>query len=265
MQEVGVWLKFIGEELDVRSVPIYELGDSLMAIQRIVNKTFLFNNHRLRKRAQLTDEERRTLALQIGEHRKSSDLYALLPFAADPTLQRYLGELLKIGLGTLGKYALRSVLRDSDKKSPSITAGDLDHSILIGAIYAETVQLTNHIDNVGGIRAIELIPQGFRMPRVHLDQDTQKYVRGIVNESYTGRRTSISGEVKHLSPERLLAQVRVARGWEVRVALSEENFRFVRYSTEPSQRLTFTGHPIIRLGRDPTGFEEFEADGVSLA
>ena len=38
----SVWLKFFGKQLDVRSVPIYELGDTLIAIQRIVHKTFLF-------------------------------------------------------------------------------------------------------------------------------------------------------------------------------------------------------------------------------
>jgi len=66
-EEPSLWLKFSGEDLDVRSIPIYELGDTLVAVQRIIHKTFLFENDRLKKHAQLTQEERRRLSLQISE------------------------------------------------------------------------------------------------------------------------------------------------------------------------------------------------------
>jgi hypothetical protein len=149
MKEPSLWLKFSGEELDVRSVPIYELGDTLVAIQRIIHKTFLFENDRLKKRAQLTQDERQRLSLQISERRKSSDLYALVPFAFDPALQQYLLSLLKVGLDTLAKYALKSVLSDTSKQrsgTTSLRARDVEGSVLVGAIYAETVQITNHIN-----------------------------------------------------------------------------------------------------------------------
>ena len=100
--EPSLWLKFSGSQLDVRSIPIYELGDTLIAMQRIVHKSFLFENDRLKKHAQLTQDERARLSLQISERRKSSDLYGLIPFMVDPTIQVYLGTLLKVGLGTLG-------------------------------------------------------------------------------------------------------------------------------------------------------------------
>jgi hypothetical protein len=102
-------LKFTGEQLLSDSVPIYELGDSLVAIQRIVHKAYLFQHDRLQKHAQLTQAERRQTALQIAERRKSSDLYALVPFLSDPIVQQQIGGLLKIGLEALGKYALKRV------------------------------------------------------------------------------------------------------------------------------------------------------------
>jgi hypothetical protein len=48
--EPALWIKFSGELLDLRSIPIYELGDTLVAIQRIIHKTFLHNEERLQKR-----------------------------------------------------------------------------------------------------------------------------------------------------------------------------------------------------------------------
>jgi hypothetical protein len=58
-EEPSLWLKFSGEELDVRSIPIYELGDTLIAVQRIIHKTFQFENGRLKKGVQLTQAERK--------------------------------------------------------------------------------------------------------------------------------------------------------------------------------------------------------------
>jgi hypothetical protein len=36
MSNEAILLKFSGEDLNIRSVPIYELGDTLVAFQRIV-------------------------------------------------------------------------------------------------------------------------------------------------------------------------------------------------------------------------------------
>jgi|GEM_PF-1281059 hypothetical protein len=267
-EEPSLWLKFSGEELDVRSVPIYELGDTLVAIQRIIHKTFLFENDRLKKRAQLTQDERQRLSLQISERRKSSDLYALVPFAFDPALQQYLLSLLKVGLGTLAKYALKSVLSDTSKQksgTTSLRARDVEGSVLVGAIYAETVQITNHINNIGGIDSIELIPSpGLNIRPVKLTTDTQIYVREIANESYRADPDEIVGYVTRLHPNRLLAEIKLAPSRYVKVGLDEESFRFVRYETKPEQQLRFKGHPIVRLGKDLSTFQEFEAESVEI-
>lgn len=267
-KEPSLWLKFSGKELDVRSVPIYELGDTLVAIQRIIHKTYLFKNDRLKKNAHLTQDERQRLSLQISERKKSSDLYALTPFAADPVLQEYLCTLLKVGLGALTKYALQSVLTDATKKkqgTTSIQARDVEGSVLVGAIYAETVQITNHIHNIGGIESIELIPSSnLNVSPVTITTETQKYVREIVNESYRGAHEEIVGYVTRLHPNRLLADIKLAPTRYVKVGLNEDAFRFVRYNTEPEQQLRFKGYPIVRLGKDMAAFQEFEAESVEV-
>jgi hypothetical protein len=267
-EEPSLLLKFSGEGLDVRSIPIYELGDTLVAVQRIIHKTFLFENDRLKKRAQLTQDERQRLSLQISERRKSSDVYALIPFAADPALQQYVLTLLKVGLGTLAKYALKSVLSDDTKPkagSTAINARDVQGSVLVGAIYAETVQITNHINNIGGIDSIEFIPSsGLNISTVKLTTDTQKYVRDIANESYRADPDEIVGYVTRLHPNRLLAEIKLAPSRYVKVGLDEESFRFVRYETEPEQQLRFKGRPVVKLGKDLSTFQDFEAESVEI-
>lgn len=267
-EEPPLWLKFSGEELDVRSVPIYELGDTLVAVQRIIHKTFLFQNDRLKKHAQLTQDERKRLSLQISERRKSSDLYALVPFAVDPALQQYLLTLLKVGLGSLAKYALKSVLSNSQKPqsgNTSIQTRDVEGSVLVGAIYAETVQITNHINNIGGIDSIELIPSAnLNISSVKLTPETQTYVREIANERYRGEADEIVGYVTRLYPNRLLADIKLAPSRYVKVALSEEDFDFVRYETVTEQQLRFKGRPVVRLGKDLSTFQEFDAESVEI-
>lgn len=258
-------LKFSGESLDVRSVPIYELGDTLVALQRMVHKTFLAEEERLRKRAQLTRVERKRLSLQISERTKSSDLYALVPFLADTETRNYLAALMKIGLGALARYALGRVFssEQSAHRQTSVKVGDIEGSLLVGAIYAETVQITNHINNIGGVDRIDLIPgdRALGSP-VILTPETQKYVRQIANERYRGPPEEIVGYVTRMYPNRLLAQIKVGPARYVKVGLDEEMFRFVRYKTQPEEELRFKGRPLIRLGKDRKNYDEFEADTV---
>jgi hypothetical protein len=223
----------------------------------------------LKKRATLTRAESARLSLQISERRKSSDLYGLIPFIVDPAIQQYLATLLKVGLGALAKYALQSVLSNDSKAKPGSTtlkAGDVQDSVLTGAIYAETVQITNHINNIGGIELIEITPsEDLKTPIIQLTPDTQKYVRDIANESYRGAYEEITGYVTRLLPNRLVAQIKVAPSRYVKVGLTEDHFQFVRYKTESEQRLRFKGHPIVKLGKDESTYKEFEAESVELA
>jgi hypothetical protein len=226
--EPTLLLKFSGAQLDVRSVPIYELGETLMAMQRIVHKTYLFENERLKKHAQLTQDERMRLSLQISERRKSSDVYALIPFLTDSNTQEYLATLLKIGLGSLAKYAWQMVLGEKSKSKPvstSVRTRDANGSLLVGAIYGEVVQITNHIYNIGGIEKVELIPSsGLRIDPIEFTGETQKYVRSIANATYLGPQDEIVGEVHRLHPNRLVAEIKLEPARIVKVRMDDEAF-----------------------------------------
>jgi len=259
-------LRFSGQQLSSDSVPIYELGDTLVALQRIVHKAYLFQNDRLQKHAQLTQAERRRTALQIAERRKSSDLYALAPFLSDPAVQQQITALLKIGFGALAKYSLKKVFSDSkDRKQNNapVHVREIEGSAFVGAIYAEVVHITNHINNIGRVESIELIPgAGLSLPPIELTRDTQKYVRDLANERYRGPSQQIVGTIKKLAPDRPTADVLIGPNQLIKVGLTEDAFRFVRYETESEQRIVFKGHPIFRLGTNSGSFREFEAESA---
>ncbi|MDF5575772.1 hypothetical protein P3717_23255 [Vibrio parahaemolyticus] len=63
-------IRFIGDDLDKRGVSIYDLGESLIAFQRIINKAYLAQEDRLVKGAFPSSEERQHLALQIGQRKE---------------------------------------------------------------------------------------------------------------------------------------------------------------------------------------------------
>lgn len=268
MKEATLALRFIGENLDTRSVPIYELGDSLIALQRIVHKAHLLHTGRLKPGARLSQDERMRLSLQIVERRKSSDLYQLAPFLADPAAQETLKFVLELGLGALTQYALQRVSSSHEPDQDSeveVQTGDVSNSVLVGAIYAETVQITNHIGNIGGIESIDLIPGGgLQLPPVNLTPATQEYVRSIAYESYLGAPCEIVGHVTRLYPNRMIADIKLAPSRYVKVGLDEDAFAFVRYHTGVDQLLRFRGRPRIRLGRSDMTFDAFEADSVEL-
>ncbi len=54
-------IKFDGEALMSRSLPIYELASSLIAIQRMINKAALFSEGNLEKDAHLPIKSRKGL------------------------------------------------------------------------------------------------------------------------------------------------------------------------------------------------------------
>src|SRR6266542_2786603 len=98
-------LRFVGAELESKSVPIYELGQTLISVQRIVNKSYLFKDKRLESGGQLTDDEQLGLSLQIGTREKGSDIYGLIPFLTDPMAVELVKTALAESIKAISAYA----------------------------------------------------------------------------------------------------------------------------------------------------------------
>jgi len=255
-----MWVRFCGPDLQLKSLPIYELGSTLIAIQRIIHKAYLFEENRLIKSAQLTLEERKKIALQISETKKESDSYGLIPFVTEIFNIDLLRVLIAQGLIALSGYTLKKILtKKDDAKSPI--------QIFIISIYNEMLSLADRPNNIGGVKSLEIRPgKGFSrdIPSVIIDEETQNYVRQLRNEILYGPEQKIIGIVTKLDPTRLIAEVKVAPDYFIKVSLHPDDFNFVRYETQSGTQIIFTGTPRYKLGQVTQKFMDFEAKSVSL-
>ncbi len=251
--EDALWIRFVGIDFHVQSVPVYELAEILIAFQRIIHKVFLFQDKRLEKGALLTREERRRVSLQIVERRKESDAWGLLPFITDPMVVGYVHDLLKAGLKELAKYSLKQIFSRHNATDQQVG------SALTGAIYAETVTITNHIYNIGNIERIEFsLGAHPQVNPVIFDSEARDYVRSVRNETYVGDPTEVEGIVTKLYPNRTMVEIKVGPKHYVKVRVTDHDFQSVRYNTSTGDTIRFSGHSIYRLGQDV--FDEFMAD-----
>ena len=103
-------IRFYGTEFKTHGVSIYDLSQSLLAVQRILHKAYLVEKNRLVKGAFPHWDERPALALQIGERRRESDAFALVPLLSDPQVRTYIMELAKYVIAGVVSYYVGDVL-----------------------------------------------------------------------------------------------------------------------------------------------------------
>ena len=257
-QEPILWTRFIGEELDVKALPIYELGTVLIAFQRIINKAHLFNKGVLSKGVKLGSAERQVCALQIGAHQRSSDEYGFISFVTDPVVVNHIKTLVVDSLCALGGYALgKATLKENEKPPPN--------QYFISSIYNEVTAINSRIKNIGGVDRIEIRGgEGIDVSPVLFTTETQSYVRQLENETYLGEIQSLEGEITKLFPNRLIAEVKIEPNYYTKVFMRGADFDIVRYQTREGDIIKFMGRPIYRLGQKTTKVLEFEAGSIEV-
>jgi|LGVF01.1.fsa_nt_gb hypothetical protein len=255
-QEPILWLRFIGEELYVKALPIYELGTVLIAFQRVINKAYLFKKEALSKGAKLSPAERQNCALQIGVHQKSSDEYGFISFVTDPVVVNHIKTLVVDGLVALGAYALGKAVSKKKENPPP-------NQYFIGSIYNEVTLINDRIENIGGVDRIEIRGgKGIDVNPVLFTTETQSYVRQLENETYHGEMQSLEGTITKLFPNRLIAEIKIEPNYYTKVFMSDTDFDVVRYQTRTGDIIKFMGRPIYRLGQKTTKIREFEAVSI---
>lgn len=268
-------LRFIGKELEDKAVSIYELGQTLISIQRIVNKAYLLKENRLESNSQLSEEEQQNLSLQIGSRFKKSDGYWLIPVLAHPATVEILKVVLAEGIKALGAYARELVeirkeqnKNDSDNEQKLAKQTSLHHSTapsstLTSYIYREAKVLTERIDKEGNITNIEMtLIESMDVPSVNFNAETKKYVKHLESQLVLGEIQDIQGTAGQFDQDKLTADVRLVNNKKiVKVHLEPEDFHIVRYELDEDEVVTFTGKPIMKLGARSV-FKEFIAHKI---
>lgn len=256
--ENGIYsIRFVGEELSERGVSIYDLSNSLLALQRIVHKAHLSLEDRLVKGAFPDKEDRQRLALQLGERRRQSDAFALVPILTDPQVQQYMLKLADyVASGIVGYYVGDVLKRVQSEKDPN-------KQIFIGSIYTEVANIVNRVDASGGVDGINIgLPSRGRETIATFDANTKEYLSSIKGEVVLGTYQEIQGKVYKFYPASRIVAIRRSGGRTVSVFLNEKDFDRIRYLRESNPSFIFRGHPRFQFGVETKVVSEFVADEI---
>lgn len=250
-------VRFYGDELNNRGVSIYDLSHSLLAIQRIFHKAHLSINDKLTKGAFPDKETRQTLALQIGERKRGSDAFALLPILSDAQTLEYLKQITGYILPAIVAYYTNDVLdfiRGEKNKNKQI---------FIGSLYTEVAYIANRIDASGGVEKISIgAPALERETIAAFDSKTKEYLKSIEREYFLGDYQTIKGRVYKLYPASKIVAIHGSEGRAISIFLSSDDFDRIRYHRESRPLFLFMGRPRYPLGVETTLISEFEADAI---
>jgi hypothetical protein len=250
-------LRFTGENIGERGVSIYDLGESLLAIQRIVHKAYLAKYGRLVKGAFPNKDERPELALQLGERKRESDAFALIPILTDPAVQESMKNLVNYVIsGIVGYYT--GDLLDRVRKEK-----DHDKQIFIGSIYTEVAHIANRVDASGGVDGITIgAPAMQQETVVAFTRDTKDYLVELRGETYLGKHQEIKGSVYKLYPASKIVAIKRPGGTTVSIFLTEKEFDEIRYHQETNPMFIFKGRPIYKFGIETKSISDFDADEI---
>lgn len=253
-----VKIRFVGDGLEKQGIPIYELGQSFIAFQRIINKAYLFKQGRLGAGGKLTPVESKKCALQILARKRESDAYGLTSILTDPIYGDILKSLIVVGVTAIGAYVKKIVFPSDKGKLP-------ENQPLVGAINNEVNVFVDRIGNIGGANSIQISAGGdLKFETLNIDKSTQEYVRNIHYEPFLGEVTTIEGVVTRIHPRRMSVDIRDTPKHYITVHLDETNFNKIRRSTKITNYMRFEGRPIYLQGLDTGAIREFEAHKVSI-
>lgn len=252
-------IRFSGKKMDEQGVSIYDFASSLLAIQRIVNKAHLSLEKKLKKGAFPDKKDRNRISLSIGERRRASDAFALIPLLTDSNTLTYLTKLADyVASGIVGYYVGDIIKRISNED-------DEYKQQFIGSIHADIVNIVNRIDAAGGVEKIEIgAPSQPKPFLVEFDESKKNYINKLEEEYYLGRRTTIQGMVYRLYPKSFIVTISRSGKRKVNISLSQENFDKIRYHGDDDLKVSFTGRPRYKFGIESQVITDFEADSIEV-
>ena len=254
----AIELRFDGPALQAQGMPVYELGTTLVAVQRMLHKSHLIEDGRWVRGQVPGRRDRELLAVQLGGRQPGSDLYALVPLVSDPAAVAALARAIDLLLNALTSYAVGKALDAATAQPEHLAAeagGKTETGSLIGAIYADVVNVVNRIGNVGGCETIQIGSPRFRQGEpVTFDRDTRDYVRSIPSARVLGPVQTIKGSVHRLYPDETIVEIRRPGGKRCKILLDATGFATVRYGQRKSAQIEATGRPRFRLGSQGRAF-----------
>jgi len=251
-------LRFTGDCLKQRSIPIYELGVSLISIQRMIHKSYLTESNQQATRPYLSNKERASLALQLAGRKKASDGYGLITVLNSPFFVNTISNCIGGIMAALAIYGGKTLLK-RDPKTDEKT-----HTLAV-FIFNQVSDISSRINSVGNIETIEIAGHSsLKLPPVIINAETKKYVSILRDEMVFGLIQEIQGKLVELIPSEDAVKIFTTDNRLIKVQLSNSDFELVRYSEHKNPVLKLIGEPIYRLGVETYHYEAFSAHSMEL-
>ena len=265
MKEELLQIKFDGLRLKTQAMPIYELGETFIAIQQAVHKGWLIETGS-EQRELLRRDVRRDLALEIRSHSKSSDLYSLASVLADPRAITLATSAISLVLKGFASYAAKKVLKKiigKDGKSRSVLVEESPGAIvLINSTYNQVTQVQRPIGGIGGCERLVLTsPFETKCGPIVFDQETKTYTAALAREIAYGPSRTIVGRPYRLYVSSKTLTLSGKRKINVRFE-DDKLFDRVRYAKSGVQQFQFEGRYVFQLGDESRRSDNFEARDV---
>lgn len=257
-------VQFEGPQFKTRGVPIQDLGETLILLQRMVYKAYFIREKQSFKKAVPSTAEKKLLSMEIAGRRRGSDIYQLAWLAKDAldavaagALQGISGEIAA-ALLTLGAGKIWDLIQ---KKRRSRV------DLLAIAIYNELEGLTDRIGKASGINRLEIQFAGRRRPIV-IDAKFRDEIKEVKKLLRKGTRQDLIGNV--IAPHTIGEDYAFVRVGMDRIKVHLKNKAVFHDMMEilvadPRAHVKFTGKPRLMIDYDPERFVEFYAEAVVSA
>jgi hypothetical protein len=225
-------IRFEGPGLKTDGLPIGELGEAMIAVQRLVYKAYLIQNKRDFVHTSITEIERQKYALQIADRKHGSE-HVMFTWLAEtlqnPIIQQQIASMLVLLGGAALKYVERVVkitLDDMTVGPDQPNNEDADELAL--RMYPEIQEIVKHIGNpmidgepqpkgkrrIPRINSVRITIAGVKRPIV-FDQKVKEHVKKIENSTRYGPLKTIVGKVD---------KAHVLKGDCIEALIGEEQF-----------------------------------------
>ncbi len=250
-------VEFHGNGSEKLAVPMSDVGHTLVALQQMIYKCYLYNEGRLKPGVRLKHRERDACALEVSSIEEDSLIYELVP--VKKVDNGVLKSVLPILIENLLDYKKMKVENLISKRKPT--------SNLISQMFVQAEELARKID--GKIQSIVIIPTNdYEVDRIVIDAETSNYIKSLQRKTLYGKEQSLRGFIKRIDFIESWVEVitmidmRVRVLFEKRAMVSQILSKLCKQGKWDTL-FTFTGRPVYRIGSDLDIVVKFEANKIA--
>lgn len=263
-----IQLRFLGPSLENRSVPIYDLSQSLIALQRSIHFTYAVLKDDPSSNYMFPKEMRANLALQICGQKKASDGYGLIPIITGDNLEVF-KDTVGFCISILGCYSRHLTLDEIRNTTVTLPSGVLitGNKMMMGvaACFNQVYQFGQRISGIGGICETEIqsgddqIKQGAKF-----DDSTKGYIKALTDVEALGDPIWVYGVVDVIYPQTQIVKIKTTKGQSIVIYADDIGIKEIKEDPRRTVIIECYGEPRFKFGMESKFFDRIHAMHINV-